>query len=237
MLVEYFDDNIHLGLTGGKKVGHAIFHQRSNILGVTVVSDCGILSTQQIIEIGKLTERIKIHNIKLTTRQTILFFIDSEDLSLLKDAIEAIGLSIGVFGNVVRNVKGCSGRRDLCKHSLGDAFGLGLQIQKSFMNQPTPKDFKISTAGCNRACTDPYCADFGVIAVGEELFNVYIGGRGGSLVPTHGIIIAKKVPAEEVIDLLDYLLVKYRELAESDERLCETIQRCGLKRFEFCQKI
>lgn len=209
-------------------MGHAIFHQRSNILGVAVVTDCGIISTSQLIAIGKIAEALKIHSVKLTTRQTLLFLINSEDLASLKVAIEAIGLSIGVFGNVVRNVKGCSGRSDLCNHSLGDAYGLGLELQRNFMNQPTPKDFKISTAGCERACTDPHCADFGVIAVGDNAFDIYLGGRGASKAPIHGTRIRRALSADEVIELLDFILVKYREHGQIDERLCDTIGRCGL---------
>jgi len=212
-------------------VGHAIFQQRSNLVGVAVISQCGVISTEQIIQIGKLAEKFKVAGVKLTTRQTLLFFIHSEELALFKIAIEESGLSIGVFGNVVRNVKGCSGRDDLCKYSVGDAYGLGLEIQKIFMNQPTPKDFKVSTAGCDHACTDPYCADFGVIAVDRDAFNIYIGGRGGGGNPRHGILIAQSVSAEDVIEILDCILVKYRDIAEINERLCDTITRCGMDEF------
>lgn len=126
------------------------------------------------------TTKIQVHGIKMTSRQTIVFLINSEDLEKFKTEVKKTGLSLGVFGNVVRNVKGCAGNDDLCMRALDDAHGLGVNLQTKFMNQPVPKDFKISTAGCVRSCTDPYCADFGVIAIGKDTFSIYLGGRGGS---------------------------------------------------------
>lgn len=209
-------------------MGHAIFEQRSGILGVAVASACGVVSSDQLIEMGEIAKRIKVHGIKMTSRSTIVFLINSEDLEQFKVEIEKTGLSLGVFGNVVRNVKGCAGSDALCMRALGDAYGLGVEIQNKFMNQPVPKDFKISTAGCVRACTDPYCADFGVIATAKDTFSIYMGGRGGSKKPVHGKLIFEEVSSEGVIEVLDYVLKRYGELGEQGERLCKTIDRCGI---------
>jgi dissimilatory sulfite reductase (desulfoviridin) alpha/beta subunit len=212
-------------------MGHAIFEQRSGILGVAVVAACGVVSGEQLAGMGELTKKISVHGMKLTTRQTVVFLINSEDLETFRQEIENIGLRIGVFGNIVRNVKGCPGNDQLCKRSFGDAFGLGIKIQEQFMNQPTPKDFKISTAGCIRGCTDPYCADFGAIAVGTDRFDLYIGGRGGSKFPRHGERILGSITSEQALKVLDYVLNKYRQLGSNDERLCRVIERCGIGEF------
>lgn len=212
-------------------MGHAIFQQRSGILGVAVASACGVVSSEQLIGMGELAKRIKVHGIKMTTRQTIVFLIDSEEIEPFREEIEKLGLTMGVFGNVVRSVKGCAGNDALCQRSFGDAHGLGVKLQNRFMNQPVPKDFKISTAGCVRACTDPYCADFGVIATGKDAFSIYLGGRGGSRAPVHGRLVLENVSAVGVIEVLDYVLTQYRALAMPDERFCRTISRCGMNPF------
>jgi len=216
---------------GGEEMGHAIFEQRSGILGVAVASACGVVSSNQLIGMGEIAKKISVHGIKMTSRQTIVFLINREDLDEFRAEIEKIGLQIGVFGKVVRNVKGCAGNDTLCQRALGDAYGLGVTLQKQFMNQPVPKDFKISTAGCVRACTDPYCADFGVIAKGKDTFSIYLGGRGGSSKPVHGQLILEGISSKGVGEVLDYVLTKYRETALSDERLCKTIERCGIDAF------
>jgi dissimilatory sulfite reductase (desulfoviridin) alpha/beta subunit len=212
-------------------MGRAIFEQRSGILGVAVVGQCGVISAEQLAGLGELTKKLTIHGMKLTTRQTIVFLINRDELDDFRKEIEQLGLKIGVFGNIVRNVKGCAGNDQLCPRSFGDAFGLGVKIQEKFMNQPTPKDFKISTAGCVRGCTDPQCADFGVIAVGSDSFDIYIGGRGGSKIPRHGERILTSVSTEQVLEALDYVLDKYRQLGMTDERLCRVIDRCGIEKF------
>lgn len=212
-------------------MGHAIFEQRSGILGVAVASNCGVVSSDQLIQMGEIAKKIQVHAIKMTTRQTVVFLINSEDLEKFQSEIEKIGLHLGVFGSVVRNVKGCAGSDALCMRSLGDAHGLGVMLQNQFMNQSVPKDFKISTAGCVRACTDPYCADFGVIATAKDTFSIYLGGRGGSKKPVHGKLVLEGIASEGVVQVLDYVLTKYRENGETGERLCKTIERCGIDKF------
>ncbi|HWR55286.1 MAG TPA: hypothetical protein VN462_02155, partial [Negativicutes bacterium] len=214
-----------------KVVGHAIFEQRSGILGVAVVTACGVIRPEQLAGLGELPKKVSVLGMKLTTRQTLIFLINEADLTVFQQEIQKIGLQIGVFGNIVRNVKGCAGSDQWCQRSFGDAFGLGVRIQEQFMNQPAPKDFKISTAGCPRGCTDPYCADFGVIAVGADRFDIYLGGRGGSKVPRHGQRILEQISGEQVMKVLDFVLQKYRQFGEENERLCRVIDRCGIDSF------
>lgn len=212
-------------------MGQAIFEQRSGILGVAVVAPCGVISAEQLTGLGELAKKVTVHGLKMTTRQTVVFLINCEDLERFKQEIANIGLKIGVFGNIVRNVKGCAGNDQLCQRSLSDAFGLGVTIQEHFMNQPTPKDFKISTAGCVRGCTDPYCADFGVVAVGPNAYDVYVGGRGGSKEPRNGQCVLRGISSEQVVEALQHVLDNYRQLAHPDERLCRVIDRCGIAWF------
>ncbi|MBP1763243.1 MAG: nitrite/sulfite reductase ferredoxin-like protein [Firmicutes bacterium] len=212
-------------------MGHAIFEQRSGILGVGVVTPCGVITADQLIRLGELAKKITVHGMKMTTRQTLVFLINAADLKQFTSEIEKTGLQIGVFGNIVRNVKGCAGNDKLCPRSFGDAFGLGVALQEQYMNQPVPKDFKISTAGCARGCTDPLCADFGVIAVAADRFEIYLGGRGGSKVPRHGEKIIDNISSEQVIKVLDYVLEKYRALGAPNERLCKVVDRCGINGF------
>lgn len=212
-------------------MGHAIFEQRSGILGVAIASACGVVSSDQLIQLGEIAKKMQVHGIKMTTRQTVVFLINSEDLDKFKAEIEKTGLHIGSFGNVVRSVKGCAGNDALCVHARGDAHGLGVSIQNRFMNESVPKDFKISTAGCVRACTDPYCADFGVIATGKDTFSIYLGGRGGSKKPVHGKLILEEISSEGVMEAIEYVLTKYRQTGQQNERLCRTIERCGIDEF------
>lgn len=216
---------------GEDTLGKAIFKQNLGILGVAVAAQCGVVTAEQLKALGELAEEVEAAGIKFTTRQTLVILIPEDKLKRVEEAVAAMGLRIGNFGSVIRNIKGCCGHPNFCNRYLADALTLGIELQEKYMDQPVPKDFKISTAGCGRGCTDPYCADFGVVGVANNLFDIYIGGRGGSKKPTHGERIAERVSKEKVFEILDYILAKYREHGLKNERLCNTIKRVGSEAF------
>lgn len=210
----------------------AIFKQNDGSTAVLAITQCGVISPDQLTGLSDLVKRLSIPAVKITTRQTIILLCKPEQEADVIEGLSAIGLKVGGYGNIIRNVKGCSGSPQLCQRYLADALGLGIEIQERFFNQPVPKDFKIATSGCVRGCTDPYCADFGVVGAGKNLFTVYLGGRGGSPKPKHGEVIATKISREDVIKLLEHVLAVYRKEGDTNERLCKTIERIGLERFK-----
>lgn len=212
-------------------MGQAVFQQNSGCLAITVVTNCGVMTPTQLRQLGELAESLNLPALKLTSRQTIVLLTSEDKLEELNNRLTAIGLKMGSYGGVIRNVKACCGSPDLCNRYIGDALTLGIEIQEKYLDQTVPKDFKISTAGCARGCTDPYCADFGVVAVTRNLFDIYIAGRGSSKKPRHGVKLAEKVTKEQVFEVLDYVLAVYREKADPGERLCYTVDRIGVEAF------
>ncbi|MDA8441123.1 MAG: nitrite reductase [Peptococcaceae bacterium] len=213
-------------------MGSAVFQQNDGMVAIVAVTQCGLITGEQFIKLSELIKVWDIPALKLTTRQTIIVLCKPEQVNGITENLKEIGLQVGGFGGVVRNIKGCCGSPNLCERYLSDALGVGIEIQEKFFNQTVPKDFKIATAGCVRGCTDPYCADFGVVGSGKEVFDVYIGGRGGSPKPQHGALIAKKIDRADVINLLEHVLTVYRREGQAHERLCRTIARIGLDQFK-----
>jgi len=209
----------------------AVFKQKNGVHAIVLAGGCGVISTEQLFKLGSFLFAINCPAVKMTTRQTLAVLVPEEKVEEVAKKAEELGLVVGKFGNVIRNVKGCAGGEGLCKRGLGDALGLGIEIQSKYFGQETPKDFKISTAGCSRACTDPQCADFGVIAQGKDSFDIVIGGRGGSPHPLRGQLIKQNVSRANVFKILDYVLERYRAEGEPHERLCRTIERVGLEKF------
>lgn len=189
------------------------------------------MTVEQLAGLAKVAQDLGASAVKCSTRQTLLVLINGDKVEQLLEAIKELGLQEVPFGSTVRNVKACAGGAGLCPRQLGDALALGIKIEKNYLGQQTPKDFKISTAGCPRGCTEPYCADFGAVATGKDMFNIIIGGRGSTGNPVHGTVIAKKVHADKVCAVLDYVLEKYRQLGQPHERLSSTIKRVGLEQF------
>lgn len=213
-------------------MGQGIFQQQRNgLFAVNISSPGGVLSVDQLAGLAKIAAELGVWRIKCGTRQTLIVLLEEDKIANLIEAVKKLGLKVSPFGSTVRSVKACAGGDGLCPRMLGNALALGIKIEENYLGQPTPKDFKISTAGCSRGCTEPYCADFGVVATGKDMFNIIIGGRGSTNRPIHGGVIAEDVHSDKVLNVLDFVLEKYRQLGQPHERLCNTISRIGLKEF------
>jgi dissimilatory sulfite reductase (desulfoviridin) alpha/beta subunit len=214
-------------------MGKGIFQQQKNgLYAVNISSPGGILTVEQLSSLAKTAADLGVWRIKCGARQTLIALLEEDKIDTFIEAVKTINLMVSPFGSTIRSIKVCSGGEGLCPRMLGNALDLGITIESKYLGQPTPKDFKISTAGCSRGCTEPYCADFGVIAVGKDLFSIVIGGRGSTNRPIHGQVIAKDVASDKVSVILDFVLEKYRKLAQPHERLCNTIERIGIEHFK-----
>jgi dissimilatory sulfite reductase (desulfoviridin) alpha/beta subunit len=212
-------------------LGQAIFKQKNGLVAVDTLAACGVLSPEQLLGLAEAARDAGVRALKLTSRQTVVLVLEEKKVPALANRIAGLGLGISPYGNTVRAVKACAGNEDLCPRAIANALNLGIEIQGKYTGQPVPKDFKIAVAGCPRGCVDPYCADFGLVASGKDIYNVAIGGRGGSAKPRHGTVILEKIPANQVFQALDHVLAMYKKLAEPGERLCKTISRVGIDQF------
>lgn len=212
-------------------MGTALFKQKNSLYALVAVTNCGVISAKQLNELNRLVQTANVKALKMTTRQTLILLAEQDAVAKITSELESIGFRIGTFNNTVRNVKACSGNDDLCPRAIGDALGLGIAIQEKFYGQEVPHDFKISTAGCSRGCTDPLCADFGVIAKNAGVFDIYVGGKGSGLKPLHGQLLVSGISFEQVLLTLEFVLERYREFASGKERLHHTIKRVGIDRF------
>jgi len=212
-------------------MGQGIFKQKNGLYAVDVAAACGVLTPEQLTGLARLAAENNAFRVKMTTRQTMVVLLPPENTAAFKEALETLKLRVAPFGNVVRPVKACAGNTALCPRSLDDALELGIEIQERYLGRPVPKDFKIAVAGCPRGCTDPHCADFGVIAAGQGRFHVAVGGMGGGTRPRHGEIVARDIPRDKVFALLEYVLERFCALAEPREKLGRAIERLGLAAF------
>lgn len=212
-------------------MGTAIFKQKNALYALVAVASCGLISAEQLDGLNRLVQAANVNALKMTARQTLILLAEEDEIANLTAGLERIGFKIGVFNNAVRNVKACSGNDDLCPRAVGDALGLGIAIQEKYYGQQAPHDFKIAAAGCSRGCTDPLCADFGVMCKNSGSFDIYIGGKGSGRKPLHGQMLVSGVSYDQVFASLEFVLDRYRELASGKERLHHTIERVGMDKF------
>lgn len=212
-------------------MGKAFFKQSNGMFAVNILAACGVMTPEQMEGLGKAARECGVFRLKLTTRQTIVAVIDEHNLPALVNRLPELELMVSPYGNAIRAVKACAGSEALCPRSLGDALGLGIKLQEKYLGRETPKDVKIAVAGCPRGCTDPLCADIGIVARGIDSFNVYLGGRGGSAKPVHGRLIAEKVTETGVFNLFEHILKTYAAVAQPVERISTLVARLGIEPF------
>lgn len=212
-------------------MGEGIFRQKNGMVAIAIVASCGVMTPDQLSGLARLSEECCVFRIKLTSRQTLVAVLDENEADRLVKALPGLGLKLSPYGNVVRAVKACAGSSALCPRAVGEALGLGIEIQDKYLGMEVPKDFKIAVAGCIRGCTDPYCADLGIVSSGREVFDVSIGGFGGSSKPLHGEVVARRISRENVFLLIDHVLDRFRALGEPGEKLGRAIARLGLEPF------
>ncbi|SFR05742.1 nitrite reductase [Desulfoscipio geothermicus] len=212
-------------------MGKAYFKQKCGLYAINIVAACGVFIPEQFAGLGKAAQDCGVFRLKLTSRQTVVAVLDEAKVSCLEQRLTELGLAVSPYGGAVRAVKACAGNSALCPRALGDALDLGIEIQEKFLGREVPKDVKIAVAGCPRGCTDPLCADFGVVARGGGTFNIFLGGRSGSSKPLHGSLLAGGVHKEGVFKILEHVLKQYDELALPKERLAVTAARLGFEAF------
>ncbi|HBQ87371.1 MAG TPA: nitrite reductase [Syntrophomonas sp.] len=212
-------------------MGTAIFKQINGLNAIVAASECGILTPEQMQGLSHLVQKYDVQALKMSTRQTMVLLVSEASTADIVKELENYDFHIAPFNNTVRNVKACCGSTDFCPRALGNALGLGIEIQNKYMGKEVPHDFKIATAGCTRGCTDPLCADFGVICHDNSTFDIYIGGKGAGKKPVHGRLLISRASHDDVFTTLDFVLENYRTLAQGKERLHKTIARTGLEPF------
>lgn len=212
-------------------MGEGIFRQKNGMVAIDIVASCGVMTPEQLSGLARLSEECGVFRIKLSTRQTLVAVLDEKGAGRLVESLPGLGLKVSPYGNVVRAVKACAGSSALCPRAVGEALALGIEIQDKYLGMEVPKDFKIAVAGCLRGCTDPYCADLGIVSSGREVFDVSIGGFGGSSKPLHGEVVARRIKREDVFLLIDHVLNRFRALGEPGEKLGRAITRLGLTPF------
>src|SRR5918996_3674395 len=116
-------------------------------------------------------------------KSTVCPWIDL--LGVRKEQLPAIWADLGMpsgfaYSKAVRTVKTCVGT-DFCRFGIGDAIGLGIELERRLEGLHTPHKVKMAVSGCPRNCAEALVKDIGVTAV-EGGWEVVVGGAAGTTV-------------------------------------------------------
>ena len=185
----------------------------------------GVTTPQELRRIADVAERHEVPMVKITGGQRI------DLLGIRKEALpqvwEELGMPSGhAYAKAVRTVKTCVGT-DFCRFGLGDAIGVGIELERRMEGLYTPAKVKSAVTGCPRNCAEAYVKDIGLVAI-EGGWEIYVGGAAGSRV-RRGDLLTTVATGEDAIQVALTFLQHYREEGEYLERTYDYVERVGLE--------
>lgn len=186
----------------------------------------GLVDPATLRKFADVAEKYQVKIIKITSEHRIsLFGINEEDI----DAIyNDLGMEPGGhIGKSVRAAKFCTGNTS-CKKGYLNTVELGLKIDENFHRMKTPRKVKISVSGCNSSCAESTVRDIGIVGTPKG-WKMYVGGTCG-LQTRKGILFAKHLSDDQVIDYMNKILDYYKE-AGIEKRMGAFIDKIGFEKF------
>jgi nitrite reductase (NADH) large subunit len=187
----------------------------------------GITTPAELMRIAEVAVKYDVPLVKLTGGQRIdLVGITKEDLpKVWADLDMPAGWA---WGKSYRTCKSCIGT-DYCRFGLGDSMGLAKKIEAKFRGIDSPGKLKLATAGCPRNCSEAMVKDIGAVAIGNDKWEIYVGGAAGSAV-RKGDVLCTVDGEDAVMKITGRFTQWYRENAKYKERTHTFIERVGIER-------
>ncbi|TJZ78428.1 NAD(P)/FAD-dependent oxidoreductase [Rhodococcus oryzae] len=203
--------------------------QRDGTFSVVPQMKGGVTTPDQLRRIADVADKYQVPLVKVTGGQRIdLLGIRKEDLPKVWGDLDMP--SGYAYGKSMRTVKTCVGS-DFCRYGLGDSTALGIALEERFQGLETPAKLKLAVAGCPRNCSEALCKDFGVVSVGEDRWEIYVGGAAGAHI-RKGDLLATVESSDAVLDVAGRFIQYYREDAKWLERTYAWVPRVGLEHLQ-----
>ena len=197
--------------------------QRNGTYSVIPRVSAGEITPEKLIVIGTVAKKYGLY-CKITGGQRIdMFGAKKEDLIDIWTALVDAGMESGhAYAKSLRTVKSCVGTT-WCRFGIGDSVGMAVRLEERYKSIRSPHKMKGGVSGCVRECAEAQNKDFGLIAT-EKGFNVFVGGNGGAK-PRHSELLAKDVPPDDVIPIIDRYLMFYIRTADKLQRTARWIEQ------------
>lgn len=196
--------------------------QRNGTFSVVPRVSGGEITPEKLIVMGTVAKKYGLY-CKITGGQRIdMFGAKKQDLLAIWTELIEGGLESGhAYAKSLRTVKSCVGTT-WCRFGIGDSVGMAIRLEERYKSIRSPHKIKGGVSGCVRECAEAQSKDFGLIAT-EKGYNIFVGGNGGAN-PRHAEILAKDVPPDDVVPILDRYLSFYIRTADKLQRTARWIE-------------
>lgn len=196
--------------------------QRNGTFSVVPRVSGGEIKPEHLIAIGSVAKDFGLYT-KITGGQRIdMFGAKKWQLPKIWQRLVDAGMQSGhAYAKSLRTVKSCVGTT-WCRFGIGDSVGMAVRLEERYKSIRGPHKFKGGVSGCVRECAEAQNKDFGLIAT-EKGFNIFVGGNGGAK-PRHSELLAKDVPPDDVVAILDRYLMFYIRTADKLQRTARWVE-------------
>lgn len=202
-----------------------------------VVSIAGQFTSEALRALADCADRFGSGKVVFTSR------LSAEIVGIPYDAIpdaEAYlaerGLFFGGTGAKIRPITACKGTT--CIFGVIDTQALAEALHEKFYigmrDVALPHKFKIGVGGCLHSCMKPSLNDVGIEGArkdGASLCRIYVGGTWGKT-QRMGTPLSRLYDPCEVPELVEKILLFYRENGKKKERLGALVDRLGVEALE-----
>jgi nitrite reductase (NADH) large subunit len=201
--------------------------QKDGTFSVVPEMPGGVTTPAELMRIAQVAVKYDVPLVKLTGGQRIdLVGVAKHDLpGMWADLAMPAGWA---WAKSYRTCKSCIGT-DYCRFGLGDSMGLAKKIEGKFRGIDSPGKLKLATAGCPRNCSEAMVKDVGAVAIGDDRWEIYVGGAAGSHI-RKGDVLCTVTGEDEVMRITGRFMQWYRENAKYKERTHTFIERMGIDR-------
>jgi sulfite reductase (NADPH) hemoprotein beta-component len=200
----------------------------------------GDATADQLAQAADLAERFSLGEARVSHEQNLVLpWVANDQLVDVWREAQALGLARANIG-LLTDMIACPGG-DFCDLANARSLPLAQQVLSRYqdldeLHDIGPVDLHIS--GCINSCGHHHSGHIGILGVdkdGQEWYQVTLGGSDGSTLSgeaTAGRVIGPSFAASEVGDVIESVLVTYREQRQALERLVDTVRRVGLEPFK-----
>ena len=193
---------------------------------------CGIVTPDQLINLGTVAQKHSVSAIKITSAARIALLGITEDQ--VDDIWKDLGMDTGhATGLCVRSIKVCPGIT-YCRLAKQDSIQMGTVLDETYHGMVLPSKMKMGVSGCKIQCAENCIKDVSLYGT-QNGWTVMIGGNGSAR-PRLADILVEDLSFDEARTMVE-TVVEYYKANSKRERMGRMVERIGLETIKSDLKI
>ncbi|WP_216830702.1 NAD(P)/FAD-dependent oxidoreductase [Alkalihalobacterium elongatum] len=179
------------------------------------------LNTKQLLVIAEYMDDDS--EIELTTFQQLYIEVPESQKMTIEKKLNDVGLYCYPVGNFVKSLRTCN----FCKGAEEEGMPVAIELNKRIAGKSVPFTLRPAYTGCEVGCGEPLINDIGVMKVGKNEYDLYIGGRTKGADAHAGKLFEMELEPEKLYKVIELLLDIYAEYGKKREPFYKFVNRYG----------